>query len=100
VLPDLVWDRMETDGIVEDAACAVQGAQAAALVDGKRADLEVVRAVPAQADGRGAGLHDDRPVTVAKDKKARARSIQGRMRMHKVHFPVFAPWWPARTTSF
>ncbi len=32
-------------------------------------------------------------VVPAKDKKTRARSIQGRMQMKKVHFPVFAPWW-------
>jgi predicted phage terminase large subunit-like protein len=33
------------------------------------------------------------PVTVSKDKKSRARSIQGRIQMRKVHFPAFAPWW-------
>ncbi len=33
------------------------------------------------------------PVTPTKDKKSRARSIQGRMRMKKVHFPAFASWW-------
>jgi len=34
------------------------------------------------------------PVIPTKDKKSRARSIQGRMSMRKVHFPAFAPWWP------
>ena len=33
------------------------------------------------------------PVTPTKDKKSRARSIQGRMAMRKVHFPRFVPWW-------
>jgi predicted phage terminase large subunit-like protein len=33
------------------------------------------------------------PVTPSKDKKSRARSIQGRIQMRKVHFPAFAPWW-------
>lgn len=28
------------------------------------------------------------------DKQTRAQSIQGRMAMHKVRFPEFAPWWP------
>lgn len=32
--------------------------------------------------------------TPSKDKKARARSIQGRMQMHKVRFPKFAAFWP------
>src|SRR5262249_39432342 len=33
-------------------------------------------------------------VTPSKDKPTRARAIQGRMRMRKVRFPRFAPWWP------
>lgn len=35
------------------------------------------------------------PKTPSKSKSTRARAIQGRMRMKKVHFPAFAPWWPA-----
>lgn len=35
------------------------------------------------------------PVVPSKDKRTRARSIQGRMSMKKVFFPAFAPWWPA-----
>lgn len=34
------------------------------------------------------------PVIVHKDKPTRARAIQGRMSHRRVHFPVFAPWWP------
>jgi len=34
-------------------------------------------------------------VRPTKDKMARARSIQGRMQRQTVHFPKFAPWWPA-----
>jgi hypothetical protein len=34
------------------------------------------------------------PVTPTKDKRARARAIQGRMMQRRVHFPAFAPWWP------
>lgn len=32
-------------------------------------------------------------VTPIADKQTRAQSIQGRMSMHKVHFPELAPWW-------
>ncbi len=32
-------------------------------------------------------------VTAAKDKMTRAQSIQGRMSMGRVRFPLFAPWW-------
>jgi len=34
------------------------------------------------------------PKVPSKKKPVRARAIQGRMRMRKVHFPAFAPWWP------
>lgn len=34
------------------------------------------------------------PVTVSKDKSTRARAIQGRMSHKRVHFPVYASWWP------
>lgn len=34
------------------------------------------------------------PKTPTKKKRVRARAIQGRMQMRKVHFPAFAPWWP------
>lgn len=34
------------------------------------------------------------PVVVAKDKSTRARAIQGRMSHRRVHFPVYASWWP------
>jgi hypothetical protein len=34
------------------------------------------------------------PVIVHKDKPTRARAIQGRMSHQRVHFPVYAPWWP------
>lgn len=33
------------------------------------------------------------PIRPMVDKKARARAIQGRIQMRKVHFPAFAPWW-------
>jgi len=32
-------------------------------------------------------------VVPSKDKRTRARAIQGRMRMGKVRFPAFAPWY-------
>lgn len=95
VLPDLVWDRMETDGIVE------------ALLDQFKRHKPQLWWMESELISKSFGpflrkrMVEEQiyttidPVTVAKDKKARARSIQGRMRMHKVRFPVFASWWPA-----
>jgi predicted phage terminase large subunit-like protein len=34
------------------------------------------------------------PVIPSKDKSTRARAIQGRMSHGRVHFPVYASWWP------
>jgi predicted phage terminase large subunit-like protein len=95
VLPDLVWDRMETDGIVE------------ALLDQFKRNTPQLWWMESELVSKSFGpflrkrMHEESiyttidPVTVSADKKSRARSIQGRMRMHKVHFPVFASWWSA-----
>jgi hypothetical protein len=34
-----------------------------------------------------------RDLPLAADKQTRAQSMQGRMAMRRVRFPVFAPWW-------
>lgn len=93
VLPDLVWDRMETDGIVE------------ALLAQFKAHKPLLWWMESENISKSFGpflrkrMYEEKvyvaidPVTVSKDKKSRARSIQGRMQMRKVHFPAFAPWW-------
>lgn len=93
ILPDLIWDRMETDGIVES------------LLTLFKAHTPQLWWMESELISKSFGpflrkrMHEESiyttidPVTVGKDKKSRARSIQGRMRMHKVHFPAFAPWW-------
>lgn len=93
VLPDLVWDRMETDGIVETLLSQFKAHKPqlwwmeSELISKSFGPFLRKRMVEEQV------YTTIDPVTVAKDKKARGRSIQGRMRMHKVRFPVFAPWW-------
>jgi predicted phage terminase large subunit-like protein len=93
VLPDLVWDRMETDGVVE------------ALLAQFKAHKPMLWWMESENISKSFGpflrkrMYEEKtyvaidPVTPSKDKKSRARSIQGRMRMHKVHFPAFASWW-------
>ncbi|MGZ5836367.1 MAG: phage terminase large subunit [Xanthobacteraceae bacterium] len=93
ILPDLIWDRMETDGIVES------------LLSLFKTHAPQLWWMESELISKSFGpflrkrMHEESiyttidPVTVGKDKKSRARSIQGRMRMHKVHFPAFAPWW-------
>ncbi len=93
VLPDLVWDRMETDGIVETLLAKFK--QHRPLLWWMESELI--------SKSFGPFLHKRMtetntyvtidPVVPSKDKRTRARAIQGRMRMGKVHFPAFAPWW-------
>lgn len=93
ILPDLVWDRMQTDRTVEEL-----------LVQFKLhkpqlwwMESELI------SKSFGPFLHkrmiEERvyvtidQVVPSKDKPTRARAIQGRMSMRKVHFPRFAPWF-------
>lgn len=94
ILPDVVWDRMETDAIVE--AMLVQFKTHSPMLWWMESELISKSFGPflrkrMQEESIYTAID---PVTVSKDKKARARSIQGRMQMHKVHFPAFAHWWP------
>lgn len=93
VLPDLVWERMETDKTVE------------VLLDQFKRHRPALWWMESELISKSFGpfLHkrmletktyvtiDD--VVPSKDKRTRARAIQGRMRMRKVHFPSFAPWY-------
>jgi len=93
ILPDIVWDRMQTDRTVEEL-----------LVQFKLhkpqlwwMESELI------SKSFGPFLHkrmiEERvyvtidQVVPSKDKPTRARAIQGRMSMRKVHFPRFAPWF-------
>ncbi len=94
VLPDLVVDRMETDRTVEE------------LLGQFKRNKPLLWWMENELISKSFGPFLKKrmmetstytalaPVTPAKDKKTRARAIQGRMQMRKVRFPAFAPWWP------
>lgn len=94
VLPDLIWERIASDKTVENLISQFKN---------RRPQLWWMES---ELISKSFGpflykrMQEERVYTaidavpVAKDKATRARSIQGRMRMRKVHFPVFAPWWP------
>lgn len=93
VLPDLVWEHMETDRAVEE------------LIVQMRRHRPAVWWMESELVSKSFGpflrkrMHETRtytavdPVSPTKEKRTRARSIQGRMAMGKVRFPRFAPWW-------
>lgn len=94
ILPDLVWERMETDRTVEELLHQFKTHQP--LLWWMESELI--------SKSFGPFLHkrmqEERIYTAidavvpSKDKRTRARAIQGRMRQRKVRFPAFAPWWP------
>lgn len=93
ILPDLVWERMKTDKIVETML---------AKFDAHNPQVWWLEAENI-SKSFGPFLHKRMveesiyttldPIPAAKDKSTRARAIQGRMAMQKVKFPRFAPWW-------
>lgn len=94
VLPDLVWDRMETDRTVEE------------LLGSMKRNSPVLWWMESELISKSFGpfllkrMNDDKvyctidPIRPAADKKTRARASQGRASMRKIFFPSFAPWWP------
>lgn len=93
VLPDLVMERMQTDKTVEELIRAMREHKPSIwwmeseLISKSFGPFLRKRMVETSTYT----MID--PVTPTKDKKTRARSIQGRMSMRKVRFPRFAPWW-------
>lgn len=95
VLPDVVWERMKTDKIVEE------------LISQMRINEPVAWWLEDDIIAKAFGpfliqrMHAEKVYCVldgnhpGKDKSTRARSIQGRMAMKTVRFPSFAPWWQA-----
>lgn len=93
VLPDLVWDRMQTDRVVEEILMQMKVHKPNLWW----MENEVIsKSFGPFLRKRMAETHTFTPidpVTPTKDKISRSRAIQGRMQMNMVHFPRFAPWW-------
>ena len=93
ILPDLVWDQMQTDRTVEELLAKFRQHKPhcwwleSELISKSFGPFLRKRMV----EERIYTLID--PVVPSKDKMTRARSIQGRMSMQKVFFPSFAPWF-------
>ena len=93
VLPDVVWERMETDRTVEELLAQMSYHKPMVWW----AENDVIR--KAIGPFLRKRMMEEKiyctidPMTPSRDKRARARSIQGRMSMRMVRFPTFAPWW-------
>jgi predicted phage terminase large subunit-like protein len=94
ILPDIVWERMETDQTVDE------------IIGQMKTHKPEVWWMESELISKSFGpflkrrMYEENvfttldPKTPTKEKKTRARSIQGRMRQRRVHFPAYAPWWP------
>jgi predicted phage terminase large subunit-like protein len=94
VLPDIVWERMETDQTVDE------------IIGQMKTHKPELWWMESELISKSFGpflkrrMYEESvfttldPKVPTKEKKTRARSIQGRMRQRRVHFPAFAPWWP------
>lgn len=95
VMPDLVWERIETPKTVEEIMGAMKRHKPlmwwmeSELISKSFGPFLMKRM---QEDKVYGTVLD--PIRPASDKKTRARASQGRASMKKIYFPRFAPWWP------
>ena len=94
ILPDIVWEKMETDDTVDE------------MIQQMQTHKPMVWWMESELISKSFGpflkrrMYEEKiyttlePKTPSKEKKIRARAIQGRMRQRRVHFPAYAPWWP------
>jgi len=93
IMPDVTWDRLETDKIVEE------------IIQHMKMHKPLWWLLESELISKSFGpflkrrmLEEKvyvtlRPEKPSLDKRTRARAIQGRMSMGMVHFPKHAPWW-------
>lgn len=95
ILPDVVWAKMETDITVDEILSQMR--------EHKPECWWLENELISKSFGPflKKRMHEEKiyttldPKTPSKSKSTRARAIQGRSRMKKVHFPAHAVWWPA-----
>lgn len=96
VMPDVVWQRMPTDRMVEELIAQFRIHKPGLwwmedeLISKSFGPFLFKRMAEERVFTTSVA-----PVRPGKDKETRGRAIQGRSAMKMVHFPKFAPWWPA-----
>lgn len=93
ILPDLFMDRVQTDRTVEEMIALMKRHKPMMWwMESELISKSFGPFLRKRMQEERCYTYID-PVTVSADKMKRARAIQGRMSMRKVHFPRFAPWW-------
>lgn len=93
VLPDVWWRHAQTDVAVEAMLALIRKRKPLAWWAERGHISKSIGPFLRKRmleENTFASIHELVPVA---DKQTRAQSIQGRMAMRRVRFPVFAPWW-------
>ena len=93
--PDLYWDRKASDESVDKI---IEMGQTHKIMEAFMEKGALDRAIGPFLEKRMQELSayfTISKMSVVGNKAMRSISIRGRMSQGKVHFPIFAPWWPA-----
>lgn len=94
VLPDVFWDKVETNETVEEIIRQMKTHRPGLWwMEDELISKSFGPFLKKRMQEESCYFTID-PVRPSKDKQTRARAIQGRMQMRKVRFPRFASWWP------
>lgn len=94
ILPDVFWGKVDSGEGVETMLQKAKHHRPLMWWLGKDAFEGVVAPFLRQRMKETGVFINTEALVEARDKEARARCIQGRMRQGMVMFPRFAPWWP------
>lgn len=96
ILPDVFWKREGNSEVVVEEMIDLMDRHKMMAWWAERGHItKAIRPilVKRMLERRVYTMLDD-SIVPSVDKRTRARSVQGLMSMRRVHFPVFAPWWP------
>ncbi len=95
ILPDIVWERMETDRMVEEWLSQMKRHKPLAWwAEDELISKSVGPFLRKRQIEEGVFRYVE-PVRPTKDKMAMGRSAQGLASLQRFRFPRFAPWWEA-----
>lgn len=95
VLPDVWWEKKTIDIVVDAMLDKMKLHQPLQWFSGKD---HITGSIKPFLQRRQREEHVYCPIielTDIRDKESKAQPLQGMMAQRRVHFPVFAPWWPA-----
>lgn len=94
ILPDMVWDRLKTDKMVDEMIRLMKRYQPMIWwAENEAISKSVGPFLRKRMEEEKVYTYIDMVPVAKMDKTIRARAIQGRMGMGKVHFPSFASWY-------